>query len=77
MDGLRLFGLAAVSAMVTFYTLENRHAVFVLLFVGACALASAYGFLVGAWPFGVVEAIWAVIAFVRWRRRFAELVPPI
>jgi hypothetical protein len=57
--------------------LENRHAVFVLLFAGARALASAYGFLVGAWPFGVVEAIWAVIAFVRWRRRFAELVPPI
>lgn len=72
MDGLTLFGLAAVSAMVTFYALEDRRAVFVLLFAGACGLASAYGFLVGAWPFGVVEAIWAVIAVVRWRRRLAD-----
>lgn len=72
MDGLTLFGLAAVSAMVTFYALEDRRAVFVLLFAGACGLASAYGFLVGAWPFGVVEAIWAVIAVVRWHRRLAD-----
>jgi len=50
--------------MVTFYAVENRHAVFVLLSAGACGLASVYGFLAGAWPFGVVEAIWGVIALV-------------
>jgi len=71
MDGLTLFGLAAVSAMVAFYAFENRHPVFVLLFAAACGFASVYGFLVGAWPFGVVEAIWAMIAVVRWRQRFA------
>lgn len=68
MDGITLFGLIAVSAMVAFYALEDRHSVFVLLFAAACGFASAYGFLAGTWPFGVVEAIWAVIAVARWRR---------
>ncbi|MHA1547495.1 MAG: hypothetical protein ACTSYE_01045 [Alphaproteobacteria bacterium] len=68
MDLLTLFGLLAVTAMVTFYALEGRHHLFVLLFAGGCVLASAYGFLVGAWPFGVVEAIWAVVAARRWWR---------
>ena len=36
---------------------------------GACVLGSVYGFLQGAWPFGVVEAIWAVVALRRWRGR--------
>lgn len=69
MDALTLFGLIAVTAMVTFYAFENRHPVFVLLFAGACGFASVYGFLAGTWPFGVVEAIWAAIAVVRWRQR--------
>lgn len=67
MDGLTLFGLLAVTAMLVFYALEPRSAHFVLAFAGACALASAYGFLQGAWPFGVVEAIWTVVALRRWR----------
>ena len=71
MDGLTLFGLFAVSAMLVCYALEERNAWFVLAFAGACVLASAYGFLQGAWPFGVVEAIWAVVAFQRWRKRSA------
>jgi len=29
-------------------------------------LASAYGFLQGAWPFGLVEAIWSLVALRRW-----------
>ena len=69
MDRLTLFGLFAVSAMLLFYALEDRSAWFVLAFAGACALASAYGFLQGAWPFGVVEAIWAVVALHRWHKR--------
>lgn len=69
MDTLTLFGLAAVTAMLAFYALEDRSPWYVLAFAGACALASAYGFLQGAWPFGVVEAIWAVVAIQRWRKR--------
>jgi len=68
MDALSAFGLVAVSAMVLFYALEARSQWFVLAFAGACILASVYGFLQGAWPFGLVEAVWAVIAFNRWRR---------
>lgn len=66
MDGLTLFGLFAVSAMLVTYALENRSPWYVLGFAGACALGSAYGFLQGAWPFGVVEAIWSLVALRRW-----------
>jgi hypothetical protein len=65
MDGLTLFGLAAVSLMLAFYALEDRSPWFVLAFAGACALGSVYGFLQGAWPFGLVEAIWAGVAIRR------------
>ena len=34
----------------------------------SCLLSSAYGFLAGTWPFGVVEAIWAAIALRRYLR---------
>ncbi|HEX7775796.1 MAG TPA: hypothetical protein VF449_04645 [Parvibaculum sp.] len=68
MDGLTLFGLFAVTAMLVTYALEDRSRWYVLGFAGACALGSAYGFLQGAWPFGVVEAIWAVVALRRWSR---------
>lgn len=69
MDGLTLFGLFAVSAMLVCYALEDRHPRFVFGFAVACALGSIYGFLQGAWPFGVVEAVWAVVALRRWTRR--------
>jgi len=69
MDPLTLFGVFAVSAMMLFYALEDRSAQFVLAFAGACVLASAYGFLQGAWPFGVVEAVWAFVALRRWQSR--------
>ena len=68
-DALTLFGLLAVSAMLVFYALEDRNPLYVLAFAAACALASIYGFLQGAWPFGVVEAIWAGVAVKRWRDR--------
>ena len=57
MDWLSVFGLFAVTAMLIFYAFEDRGAVFVLAFAGACALGSIYGFMQGAWPFGLVEAV--------------------
>jgi hypothetical protein len=53
--------------MMLMYALESRGRAFVLAFAVGCALSSVYGFASGAWPFGVVEAIWAVIALGRWR----------
>jgi hypothetical protein len=67
MEGLTLFGLLAVTAMLVFYALEQVSHWFVLAFAGACALASLYGFLAGTWPFGIIEAIWALVALHRWR----------
>jgi hypothetical protein len=69
MDTLTLFGLLAVTAMLIFYSLEDRHPRFILAFAIACLAASIYGFLQGAWPFGIVEAIWACVAVYRWRTR--------
>jgi hypothetical protein len=68
MDALSLFGLLAVTAMLVSYALEERSPWFILAFAGACALGSAYGFLQGAWPFGLVEAVWAGVAARRWSR---------
>lgn len=68
MSRLTLFGLLAVFAMLVSYALEHRDRRFILAFAGACLMASAYGFLQGAWPFGVVEVIWSGVAFERWRR---------
>jgi len=65
---LTAFGVSALTFMMLMYALEHRHSGFVLAFVFGCVLASAYGFLSGAWPFGVVEAIWAAVA----ARRFAD-----
>jgi hypothetical protein len=67
MDWLTVFGLFAVTAMLICYALEDRSRWFILAFAAACALGSAYGFLQGAWPFGVVEAIWSLVAVRRWR----------
>jgi hypothetical protein len=68
MDNLTLFGLFAVVAMLACYALEDRSPWYVLGFAAACVLASVYGFLQGAWPFGAVEAIWALVALRRWHR---------
>jgi len=69
MDRLTLFGLFAVTAMLLCYALEDRSPWYILGFALACALGSIYGFLQGAWPFGLVEAIWAVVALRRWSVR--------
>jgi hypothetical protein len=65
-----LYGVVALGFMMVMYALEHRNRRFVAGFAGGCVLSSAYGFLSGAWPFGVVEAIWAVVA---WRRYRAEV----
>ncbi len=72
LDALSFFGLAAVSAMLICYAFEDRSPWFVLGFAIACALGSLYGFLQGAWPFGLVEAVWSLIALLRWRRRVVQ-----
>jgi hypothetical protein len=69
MDGLTTFGLLAVTAMLVFYAMEDRSHWFILAFTGACAMGSVYGFLQGAWPFGIIEAIWTIVALRRWRTR--------
>lgn len=68
MDALTWFGLIAVGLMLVCYALESRSPWWILGFAFACALGSAYGFLQGAWPFGLVEAIWALVALWRWLR---------
>ena len=71
---LSAFGLFAVTAMLITYALEERSAWFVLAFAFSCLLGSTYGFLQGAWPFGLVEAVWSGIALKRWWfRRVAEV----
>jgi hypothetical protein len=74
MNSITLFGLFAVTAMLIFYALEDRSSWFILAFAGACAMGSVYGFLQGAWPFGLVEAIWTGVAIWRWRK--ARNAPP-
>jgi len=66
MKPLTIFGLFAVAAMLVCYALERRNRLFILGFAGACLLGSVYGFLQGAWPFGLVEGVWSVVAFRRW-----------
>lgn len=76
MDGLTLFGAIAVTAMMLFYALELRSTDYILAFAGACVAASIYGFLEGAWPFGVVELVWSGVALRRWSRmRMARANP--
>lgn len=72
MDAITLFGLAAISFMLVCYILEDRAAGWTLAFALGCALSSIYGFLQGAWPFGVVELIWTGVALHRWRQRLTR-----
>jgi hypothetical protein len=66
---LTVFGIVAVGSMLLFYALESRAPGYVLAFAVACLASSAYGFLQGAWPFGVIEIIWSGIALRRWSDR--------
>ena len=69
MDGVTLFGLAAVSLMLVFYIFEDVSPWCVLGFALSCLLGSAYGFMQGAWPFGMVEIVWTFVALQRWQKR--------
>jgi len=73
MDLLTAFGLAAVSLMLVFYAIEDKSHWFILAFAGSCLMGSTYGFLQGAWPFGIVELIWSAIAIQKWSKRRATI----
>ncbi len=68
---ITVYGVCALTFMMVMYAIERRAAVFVLLFAFGCVLSSVYGFLSGAWPFGVVELVWAGIALGRYREALA------
>ncbi|HKA03630.1 MAG TPA: hypothetical protein VKD67_04855 [Acidimicrobiales bacterium] len=61
-----IYGVCAVTFMMTMYALEHRHPRWILGFAVGCVASSLYGFLSGAWPFGVVELIWSGIAVRRY-----------
>ena len=67
MDALTAFGFFAVTAMMICYALEQKNHGYTLGFAVACGLGSVYGFMQGAWPFGVVEAVWMLVALRKWR----------
>ncbi len=64
------FGAASVGLMMLFYALEERGATYTLLFALACFASSAYGWLAGTWPFGVIELVWGCIALRKWWLRY-------
>ncbi|HET9177978.1 MAG TPA: hypothetical protein VFQ24_06435 [Terriglobia bacterium] len=66
MSNLSAFGLFAVTAMLVCYGLEKRSHWFILAFAASCLMGSIYGFLQGAWPFGIVESVWSLVALRRW-----------
>jgi hypothetical protein len=77
MSNVTIYGLCAVSFMMAMYALERRGRVFVVAFAAGCLLSSAYGFLSGAWPFGIVEIVWSGIALLRLRTPSGgEVAPP-
>jgi hypothetical protein len=67
-----LYGVLALTFMMVMYALERRGPGYVLGFAVGCVLSSIYGFLAGAWPFGVVELVWAGVAVRRYRSRTLE-----
>jgi hypothetical protein len=69
MNLVTVYGVAALTFMMLMYALERRGARFILAFAIGCSLSSAYGFLSGPWPFGIVEIVWCAIAL----RRFGEV----
>jgi hypothetical protein len=74
---LTVFGALAVTLMMVMYALERRDPRYTLGFACACLLSSAYGFLVGAWPFGVVEVVWAGVALKRYRDGGLDAAPEV
>ena len=73
---LTAFGATALTFMMVMYGLERRHRGFIAAFACGCALSSAYGFLAGTWPFGAVEAAWALIALRRYSTQGRDVATP-
>jgi len=69
---LTVYGVIVLSFMMLMYAFEQRGPGYVLAFALGCALSSSYGFASGAWPFGIVEAIWCAVALRRFRMAVAE-----
>jgi hypothetical protein len=76
MDLLTAFGLFAVTAGLVCYALEERSHWYIFGFAAACVLCSVYGFLQGAWPFGLIEIVWTIVAFRRWWNFVKMKSPP-
>lgn len=72
---LTAFGIATATAMLVTYALEEKSHWFTLALAGSCVLASVYVFLQGAWPFAILEVIWAAVAFAKWLRRRMRSLP--
>jgi hypothetical protein len=72
---LTLYGVSVLTFMMVMYALEARGKWFVLAFALGCGLSSSYGFASGAWPFGVIEAIWCVIAIHRFSGKARHTLP--
>ena len=72
---LSIFGAVSVTAMMIFYALESRHRGYTFAFAFACFASSAYGWLAGTWPFGIVEAVWGLIALRKWSMRQSSQTP--
>jgi hypothetical protein len=66
MNALSVFGLAATLLMLLCYALEDRSPWYILGFAVACVLAGLYAFLQGAWPLGLVEIVFTIVALRRW-----------
>lgn len=66
---LNILGAADLAIMMAFYALEPKSRTYTLLFGLSCIGSSAYGFLSGTWPFGVIEAVWTFIAL----RKYVKL----
>jgi hypothetical protein len=69
MNGITVFGVLALTFMMAMYSLEGRHRSYTLAFALGCLLSSVYGFLIAAWPFGVVEIIWCGVALRKFQLR--------
>ncbi len=72
MNLLDAFGFVAVVLMLITYMLEAKSYWFKLAFAGSCLLGAIYGFLQGAWPFGLVEVVWAGAALYNWFKDFMD-----
>ena len=80
MNLLTIFGLFSVTSGLIFYAFEYRSHWFILAFALSCILGSIYGFLQGAWPFGLVEAVWSIVAVTRWwftKKHIIKIAAPV